>query len=107
MFLKWKRDKSPGWKHKSLINGLGAIVTVITVILIGITKFLDGAWIVCVIVPLLVYLMLKIKKHYTEVAQQMKLCLDQKSKDVALNYNDQHSLYKRFDIKNRMLGITP
>jgi len=44
MFLKWERDRTPGWKHKAIINGLGAIVTLITVILIGITKFLNGAW---------------------------------------------------------------
>ncbi len=73
MFLKWKRDKTPGWKHKALINGFGAIVTFITVILIGMTKFLDGAWIVCIVLPLLVYFMIKIKNHYTKVAKQLRL----------------------------------
>ena len=82
MFLKWKRGKAPGWKHKALINGLGAIVTFITVILIGITKFVHGAWIVCIVIPLLVYFMMKIKNHYTNVADQLKLSLDQRPNKV-------------------------
>ena len=90
MFLKWKRSKIPGYKHKAFINGLGAIVTFITVILIGITKFLHGAWIVCIVIPLLVYFMVKIKKHYTEVAQQLKLPLEQRPKEGAVTNNDQH-----------------
>jgi len=90
MFLKWERSRTPGWKHKAFINGLGAIVTFITVILIGITKFFHGAWIVCIVIPLLVYFMVKIKKHYTEVAQQIKLTLEQRPNEGAVTNNDQH-----------------
>ena len=90
MFLKWKKGKEHGWKHKAFINGLGATVTFITVILIGITKFFHGAWIVCIVIPLLVYLMIKIKKHYTEVAQQIKLTLDQRPNEGAITNNNQH-----------------
>ena len=90
MFLKWKRSKTLGWKHKAFINGLGALVTFITVILIGITKFFHGAWLVCIIIPLLVYFMLKIKKHYTNVAEQLKLSLEQRPNNSAITNNDQH-----------------
>jgi len=90
MFLKWKRSKSTGFKHKAFINGLGALVTLITVILIGITKFLHGAWIVCIIIPLLVYLMLKIKKHYTMVADQIRLSISQRPNCLAQTNNNQH-----------------
>ena len=90
MFLKWKRSKSEGWKYKAFINGLGAIVTFITVILIGITKFFHGAWIVCIVVPLLVYFMVKIKRHYTKVAEQVKLPLDQRPNDRVVTDNNQH-----------------
>ena len=62
MFLKWIRAKTPGYRHKALINGLGAVITFITVILIGITKFFHGAWIVCIVIPLLVYFMMRIKR---------------------------------------------
>ncbi|HEY8891743.1 MAG TPA: APC family permease [Clostridium sp.] len=90
MFLRWERSRTPGWKHKAAINGTGAIVTFITVILIGITKFFHGAWLVFIVVPLLVYFMVKIKKHYTEVALQIKLTLDQRPKEGAVTNNGQH-----------------
>ena len=90
MFLKWKRAKTPGYKHKALINGLGAVITFITVILIGMTKFFHGAWIVCIVIPLLVYFMVKIKRHYTRIAAQLKLSIDQRPYEGATTNNQQH-----------------
>jgi len=90
MFLKWVRSRTPGWRHKAFINGLGAMVTFVTVLLIGITKFKHGAWIVCILIPLFVYFMLKIKKHYTRIAEQLKLTLDERPKDGVAKDNAQH-----------------
>ncbi|MBZ9624755.1 APC family permease [Clostridium sp. FP2] len=90
MFLKWVRSRTPGFRHKAFINGLGAIVTFITVILIGITKFFHGAWIVCIIIPILVYLMAKVKEHYTKVAEQLKLTLEQRPNEGVTTNNQQH-----------------
>lgn len=73
MFIKWIREKKIGWRHKALINGLGALVTFFTAIIIGITKFRHGAWIVCLLIPSFVYCMIKIKKHYTRVSVELKL----------------------------------
>jgi hypothetical protein len=73
MFLKWVRGRSTGWRHKALINGTGALVTFVTVIIIGITKFKHGAWIVCILIPCFVYCMMRIKAHYNKVATQLKL----------------------------------
>lgn len=73
MFIKWIREKKIGWRHKALINGVGALVTFFTAIVIGITKFRHGAWIVCLLIPSFVYCMLKIKKHYTKVSIELKL----------------------------------
>jgi hypothetical protein len=75
MWLRWVKNKTPGWRHKAFINGLGAIVTFITVIIIGATKFMAGAWIVCVLVPIFIYGMLQIKAHYNIVARQLALPL--------------------------------
>jgi len=75
MWLRWVKNKAPGWRHKAFINGLGAIVTFITVIIIGATKFMAGAWIVCVLVPVFIYGMLRIKSHYSVVARQLILPL--------------------------------
>ena len=88
MWLRWVRNKSTGWRHKAFINGLGAIVTFITVIIIGATKFMAGAWIVCVLVPIFIYGMLQIKAHYNIVARQLSLPLDELASELAMHQGE-------------------
>lgn len=73
LVLKWRRDKSEGWERKAIINGIGAFVTLCVVIIFSITKFREGAWIVIIITPLLVFLLTSISKHYDNVANQLKV----------------------------------
>lgn len=82
MLTRWFRTKEKGWRHKAVINGMGALVTFVTVIIIGVTKFLHGAWIVCVLMPIFVITMLKIKHHYEKVAEQLKLDICEKPKHI-------------------------
>lgn len=91
-FMLWLKTKPTGWQHKAIINGLGTLITFITVIIVGVTKFKSGAWIVLVIVPLLVFIMTKIKLHYISIAHQLdvkienfgKLKLSAKSKPYVI-----------------------
>ncbi|MEN6460717.1 MAG: APC family permease [Syntrophomonas sp.] len=71
MLVHWFRLKDKDWKGKALVNGLGALTTLTAVIIIGITKFTEGAWIVVVIVPIIVWIMFRIKEHYNSVARQL------------------------------------
>jgi amino acid transporter len=71
MVVRWKRSGEPGSKHRILINGFGAVVTGVVFCVVVTTKFLGGAWIVVVAIPLLILLMRSIYAHYTEVAQQL------------------------------------
>jgi len=73
MLIKWLRTRTPHWQLKAFINGLGAFVTSIVVVIIAFTKFHEGSWLVVVLMPILVYSMLKIKKHYMSVHRQLKL----------------------------------
>ena len=73
MFKRWVTKREGHWVHKALINGFGALVTAVVVIIIGVTKFPKGAWVVIVVIPLLVIAMLKVKKHYNSVAKQLKM----------------------------------
>lgn len=77
MLVHWLRLKVPGWRHRAVINGIGAFMTFVTVLVIGATKFMHGAWIVFLAVPILIVLMLKIKRHYTKVAEQLSLSPDE------------------------------
>lgn len=73
MLVHWFRLKTEGWQYKAMVNGLGALMTLGAVIIVGVTKFTSGAWIVILIVPLIVMLMYKIKYHYLSVAQQLDI----------------------------------
>jgi len=73
MFKRWVTRREGHWVHKAIINGIGALVTLVVVLIIGYTKFPKGAWVVIVVIPLLVIAMLKVKKHYNSVAKQLRL----------------------------------
>jgi amino acid transporter len=73
MFVKWKRSKGKGWLHKAIINGTGAIVSGIVVIIIAFTKFHEGAWLVVILIPILILMIFKVNKHYRAVMRQLKL----------------------------------
>lgn len=73
MYKKWRRTKGNGWLIKAIINGTGAVVSSVVVVIIAITKFHEGAWIVVIIIPILIYLIFKVKKHYNAVMRQLRL----------------------------------
>lgn len=73
MFKRWVTHREGHWLHKAVINGIGALVTATVVLIIGTTKFRRGAWIVIIVIPLLVFVMLRIKKHYLAVAKQLRI----------------------------------
>jgi amino acid transporter len=63
--------KKSHWRKFLVINGIGAIATFIVLMVFILTKFLHGAWLVVVVIPLLVVMFRRIHKHYLEVAQQL------------------------------------
>jgi amino acid transporter len=73
MVLHWFHEHTPGWQLKSFINGLGAFVTALTLVVISISKFREGAWISILVIPLLVILFLRINRHYRSVSSQLSL----------------------------------
>lgn len=73
MVVHWLRLKEPGWQLKAVINGLGALVTALSLLVIGISKFREGAWISVLVIPGLVFLFLKIREHYAHVSHQLSM----------------------------------
>ncbi len=57
-------DKQQGWVGGAVINAMGALITGVVTLVIAVSKFRDGAWLVCLLIPLLVLIGYKIKKHY-------------------------------------------
>jgi amino acid transporter len=64
-------EKKSHWKKALVINGVGAVATFVVLMVFIVTKFMHGAWIVVVLIPLLVVIFLRIHRHYFEVAQQL------------------------------------
>jgi amino acid transporter len=73
MVFHWYRQRSSGWLVKSIINGMGALVTGFSLVVIGISKFLDGAWISVLVIPLFVYMFVQVRNHYAIVGQQLSM----------------------------------
>ncbi|MBM7866767.1 amino acid permease [Heliobacterium gestii] len=71
MVVRWNRLKPKGYKMNALVNGIGATVTGVVTIVIASTKFMAGAWLVLLAIPMLVLLFKKIKRHYTDMAQEL------------------------------------
>jgi amino acid transporter len=73
MVVHWVRLRTPGWQIKAVINGLGALATLVTLGVVSVSKFLEGAWIVILLIPALVMAFRAVKNHYREIARQLTL----------------------------------
>jgi amino acid transporter len=73
MVRHWLRERGSGWHFKAFLNGVGALATGTTVLIIGVSKFLEGAWITVFLIPALVIIFFRIRSHYRRVAQGLTL----------------------------------
>jgi amino acid transporter len=73
MVIHWRKTREPGWKISTLINGFGALVTGVVLIIVAVTKTLEGAWIVLLLIPSIVAVFRTTRLHYTHVASELTL----------------------------------
>ena len=73
MVRRWLRLREPGWRASAFVNGLGAATTLVVLMINATTKFFEGAWLVIICIPTLVFLFLGINGHYKKVARQLTL----------------------------------
>jgi amino acid transporter len=74
MLVRWWRRREEGWRPGLAINGLGAATTAVVAVVVGVSNFFQGSWLVIVLVPILMALLMAIQRHYR--AQDMALALD-------------------------------
>ncbi|HUE50997.1 MAG TPA: APC family permease [Terriglobales bacterium] len=72
MVVHWRRTGGAGAAKSMFVNGLGAIATAITVAVVLVAKFTQGAWITLVMIPALILLMRSVKRHYKKVERQTR-----------------------------------
>ncbi|MFF1259245.1 APC family permease [Streptomyces sp. NPDC058321] len=69
----WTAQRPPGWLRRAVLNGVGAVLTAVALIVLLATKFLEGAWVVVVAVPLLMLLFARVQRYYTAVGRELGL----------------------------------
>ncbi|HEX9269077.1 MAG TPA: APC family permease [Candidatus Limnocylindria bacterium] len=67
----WSRERGPRWRSSAAINSVGAVVTGIVAVVVAVTKFNGGAWMVLAVMPLLVYLMWSVHRHYRSIEDEL------------------------------------
>lgn len=72
MVVHWVRTREPGWRRRALLNGLGATATGIVSLVQIATKFVEGAWIVILIIPLITWLLVAIHRHYVHFGADIR-----------------------------------
>ncbi|SFS21375.1 amino acid/polyamine/organocation transporter, APC superfamily [Granulicella pectinivorans] len=76
MVIHWKKQegdhKGRGWHM--FVNGIGAVATGITTCIVLASKFMSGAWVTALLIPILILLMLAVKRHYNRIKAEMAEC---------------------------------
>jgi len=73
MVRHWLAERGTGWRRRLLVNGVGAAVTAAVTLVIAMTKFSHGAWIVVLLIPLMVLAFRAVHRHYELVAAELSL----------------------------------
>ncbi len=73
MVVHWWKLRGPNWQTSILINGVGAVLSAITLLIVAVTKFALGAWVVIVLIPIIASLFMLLHRHYSRVAEQLKI----------------------------------
>jgi len=70
---RWWHLRNPGWRASIVINGFGTVVTGTVLLVVAITKFTLGAWMVLILLPVLVALLYAVNRHYRAVQDALVL----------------------------------
>jgi amino acid transporter len=68
----WATKRPPNWRRRATLNGIGAAMTAVAVVVALVTKFTEGAWVVVIAVPLLMRLFSDTERYYAKVATQLR-----------------------------------
>jgi amino acid transporter len=71
MVAHWKKNKGRGSGRSMFVNGLGAVATGATVIVVLVAKFIEGAWVTAVLIPALLLLMMAVKRYFVRVEDEI------------------------------------
>jgi amino acid transporter len=73
MIKHWLRERGKAWILKAFANGVGALATSTTLLVVIFSKFLEGAWITVLLIPLIVFAFLQVFNHYKRLGKELSL----------------------------------
>jgi hypothetical protein len=73
MVMHWKRQGGQGAIRRMIINGVGAFATGLTLLVVLVAKFREGAWITAILIPALIITMSAVKRHYSRVRKEIAI----------------------------------
>ncbi len=73
LVVHWRRTRGRGWSRRATINGTGAVVTAVATMIFLFTKFVEGAWVVVVAIPLLILLFNRIEAYYRRTGEELEI----------------------------------
>ena len=73
MVLHWRKTRPPGWKLRATLNLAGAFATGLATMLFVVTKFVEGAWVVVLAIPVIIFLFGRIRRYYDRAGRQLQV----------------------------------
>ena len=86
MVRRWYRLKEPGWRRSILINGIGAVATGIVLVIVAMTKFTHGAWMVIAAMPVLIAFFLAVRHHYRAIGRVLRDDFTPPAREVPMTF---------------------
>jgi amino acid transporter len=91
MVRRWLRLRERRWQRSAAINAIGTVATGVVLIIVSVTKFVGGAWIVISATPIIVLALLSVHRHYGRVREQLRA----------------RGLSARMEVENHVLLVLP
>jgi amino acid transporter len=88
MVRHWMRARTPGWRWRAALNAVGSATTLLVTTIVIATKFLDGAWMVIIAIPVLIVAFYGVRRHYRAVGRRLRA----KSRAVLCNREVENSV---------------
>jgi amino acid transporter len=116
LVVHWRRTRERGWARRSLINGLGALVTATATVIFLVTKFVEGAWVVVIAIPLLILLFHRIEVYYKRAGKEIGIdeipALPERQGAVVvvpvsnISRLTQHTLSEALSLSDEVIAVT-
>lgn len=71
MVRHWYLERGTGWRGRTVLNGLGALLTGVSAVVVTVTKFQDGAWLIVIALPLLVLAFEAVRRAYARIGERL------------------------------------